>query len=83
MAVVMAGFVDFAITWRADVFGGAPQSSSAANFGTLGINFRARKPYSEDKWYAALQALNCEIPVVPQAKSILGANAFYDAGDDS
>jgi hypothetical protein len=39
-----AGFEDFAITWRADVFGGAPQQSSAATFGTLGINFRARKP---------------------------------------
>ncbi len=39
-----AGFVDFKITWRADVFSGAPQESSAAAFGTLGINFRARKP---------------------------------------
>jgi hypothetical protein len=42
--VLSAGFVDFEITWRADVFSGAPQSSSAAAFGTLGINFRARKP---------------------------------------
>ena len=43
-AIVMrAGFVDFEITWRADVFSGAPQHSSAASFGTLGINFRARK----------------------------------------
>jgi hypothetical protein len=40
---VAAGFVDFEVTWRADVFSGAPQCSSAANFGTLGINFRARK----------------------------------------
>jgi hypothetical protein len=39
-----AGFVDFEITWQADVFHGAPQASSAASFGTLGINFRARKP---------------------------------------
>jgi hypothetical protein len=38
-----AGFTDFAITWRADVFAGAPQQSSAAQFGTLGINFFARK----------------------------------------
>ncbi len=38
-----AGFTDFEITWREDVFAGAPQSSSAAQFGTLGINFRARK----------------------------------------
>jgi hypothetical protein len=42
--VVAAGFVNFEITWRADVFSGATQSSSAADFGTLGINFRARKP---------------------------------------
>jgi hypothetical protein len=41
--VVAAGFTDFAITWRDDVFSGAPQQSSAAEFGTLGINFRARK----------------------------------------
>jgi hypothetical protein len=39
-----AGFADFEITWRADVFAGAPQQSSAAKFGTIGINFRARKP---------------------------------------
>jgi hypothetical protein len=39
-----AGLQDFEITWREDVFNGAPQQSSAASFGTLGINFRARKP---------------------------------------
>jgi hypothetical protein len=39
----VAGFTDFAITWRADVFSGAPQQSSAAQFGTLGINFKASK----------------------------------------
>jgi arsenite methyltransferase len=42
--VANAGFLDFEITWKADVFEGAPQQSSAANFGTKGINFRARKP---------------------------------------
>ncbi len=41
--VEAAGFVDFEITWRAEVFAGAPQASSAANFGTKGVNFRARK----------------------------------------
>jgi hypothetical protein len=61
LAVVAAGFVEFAITWRADVFGGAPQSSSAANFGTLGITFRARKPSNEEEWQAALAALTCEV----------------------
>jgi hypothetical protein len=49
MAVVTAGFVDFEITWRKDVFDGAPQESSAANFGTVGINFRARKAENQEK----------------------------------
>ena len=53
-----AGFVNFAITWRADVFSGAPQSSSAASFGTVGISFRARKAASEEEWASALAALN-------------------------
>jgi hypothetical protein len=56
---VAAGFVDFEITWRGDVFAGAPQSSSAANFGTLGITFRARKAASEDEWQRALESLSC------------------------
>ena len=60
-----AGFVDFEITWRADVFSGAPQSSSAANFGTLGINFRARKALNDEEWAAALAALSCAIPAQP------------------
>lgn len=38
------GFTGFEITWKKDVFTGAPQQSSAAKFGTVGINFRARKP---------------------------------------
>ncbi len=42
--VTEAGFEGFAVTWRADVFSGAPQSSSAHKFGTVGINFTARKP---------------------------------------
>ena len=62
-----AGFVGFEITWRADVFGGAPQSSSAAEFGTLGINFRARKAASEEEWQAALAALACDVPSGGQA----------------
>lgn len=60
--VVMSGFVDFEITWRAEVFSGAPQESSAANFGTVGINFRARKPHNEAEWHAALAELNCDVP---------------------
>ena len=41
--VLTAGFVDVEIPWRADIFSGAPQATSAAAFGTQGINFRARK----------------------------------------
>jgi len=58
---VAAGFVGFQITWRADVFSGAPQSSSAAQFGTVGINFRARKAVSEEEWNRELAALNCAV----------------------
>jgi len=61
--VVASGFVDFEITWRADVFSGAPQASSAAQFGTVGINFRARKARSEKEWELALAALSCEVEV--------------------
>jgi hypothetical protein len=60
--VVAAGFIDFKITWQGDVFSGAPQSSSAASFGTLGINFRARKPVDDAEWEEALAELTCEIP---------------------
>ncbi len=60
-----AGFVDFEITWQADVFSGAPQASSAAAFGTQGINFRARKARDEDEWTAALAALTCDISISP------------------
>jgi hypothetical protein len=63
MAVMMAGFVDFEITWRADVFSGAPQSSSAVDYGTMGINFRAHRPRDEAEWMAALAGLNCAVPV--------------------
>ena len=54
-----AGFVDCEITWRADVFDGAPQASSAAQFGTVGINFRARKALTEEELLAAASSLAC------------------------
>ncbi len=78
-----AGFVGFEITWRADVFSGAPQSSSAAAFGTLGINFCARKALNEQEWEAAWAALMCEVPTNSSGPnvSIFGADAFYDAGE--
>ena len=44
--VTAAGFEGFEITWKKNVFGDAPQEGSAASFGTLGINFQARKPAS-------------------------------------
>ena len=56
-----AGFVDFEITWKADVFSGAPQASSAAKFGTLGINFRARKARDEAESAREMAKLLCEV----------------------
>ena len=58
-----AGFVGFEITWRADVFSGAPQASSAAQFGTVGITFRARKARDADEWSSALADLACRVSV--------------------
>lgn len=80
-AVVNAGFVGFEITWRDDVFGGAPQQSSAAEFGTLGVNFRARKAVTQAEWEAVLDTLSVEASSQEHPVSILGADAFYDAGD--
>ena len=57
-----AGFVDFEITWQADVFIGAPQASSAAEFGAVGITFRACKAANEREWQAAMASLSCEVP---------------------
>lgn len=56
-----AGFVDFAITWRADVFSGAPQASSAEKFGTVGINFRARKARDDAEWERELAKMGCAL----------------------
>ena len=55
-----AGFVDFAIVARYDVFAGAEQASSASEFGTLGITFRARRARDEAEWLGALAELSCE-----------------------
>jgi len=57
---VASGFVEFEITWRGDVFSGAPQASSAAKFGTVAINFRARKATTEDEWLRVVESLVCE-----------------------
>jgi hypothetical protein len=41
--------VRFEILTRLDVYSGAPQQSSAAQFGTMGITFRARRPAGPDE----------------------------------
>ena len=57
-----AGFTDFAIVSRVDVYAGAPQQTSAAKFGTLGITFTARRlRLGEVPVLAA-----CELPVQPE-----------------
>lgn len=56
-----AGFVEFEIVSRVDVYSGAPQSSSAAQFGTVGISFRARRAANDEEWAEALSALGCTI----------------------
>lgn len=40
---------------------GGPQASSAAQFGTKGITFRARKAAGEAEWARALEALRCDL----------------------
>jgi hypothetical protein len=65
---VAAGFVGFEITWRKDIFSDAPQAGSAEKFGTLGINFRARKAANEEEWAAAMVTLSCEVPTQRSAQ---------------
>jgi hypothetical protein len=59
---VAAGFIDFAITWRAEVYADAPQESSAGDFGTLGITFFARKPLNEEEREDYFARQVCEVP---------------------
>jgi hypothetical protein len=59
---VAAGFIDFEITWRAEVYADAPQESSAEDFGTLGINFFARKPLNEREREDYFARQMCEFP---------------------
>jgi hypothetical protein len=58
--VIAAGFVSFDVTWRGDVYKDAPQASSAAKFGTLGINFTARRALDETESLAAMAVLTCQ-----------------------
>ena len=57
-----AGFIDFAITWRAEVYADAPQESSAEDFGTLGITFFARKPLNEQEREDYFARQMCDVP---------------------
>jgi len=69
--VVAAGFVGFEIVARADVFSDAPQATSAASFGTLGITFRARRAADDAEWAAALASLTCEVPHLSEVRATL------------
>lgn len=55
--VANAGFVELKITWCTDVYNGAPQSSSADHFGTIGINFYARKPKNREEWEKEIDSI--------------------------
>jgi hypothetical protein len=59
---VAAGFIDFAITWRAEVYADAPQESSAEDFGTLGITFFAHKPLNEQEREDYFARQVCDVP---------------------
>jgi len=66
---VAAGFINFEITWRKDVFSEAPQAGSAEKFGTLGINFRARRAANEEEWTEAMAALSCKVSAQRSAEA--------------
>jgi hypothetical protein len=71
LAVTAAGFVDFEITSRTDVYADAQQSSSAAEGGTPGITFRARKAVSDEECQQALAALSYGIQGSEQMAKLL------------
>lgn len=52
----------FEIVSTIDVYAGAPQASSAAQFGTLGITFRAVRPAGGEEWEREVAALSCGLP---------------------
>jgi hypothetical protein len=56
-----AGFTGFAILSRIDVYAGAPQHSSAAKFGTLGITFKASRLAAGE----APAVAACDLPARP------------------
>ena len=56
--MAQAGFLEFEITWKKDVFSGAPQQTNAAAFGTQGVNYRARKPNRHYRKLASSEGCN-------------------------
>jgi len=38
-----AGFEDFEIAWRGDIYRDAPQQTAGFDFGIMGISYRSRK----------------------------------------
>ena len=44
-----AGFDDFEIVWRGDIFRDAALQSAAYDFGIMGITYRARKSSAAEK----------------------------------
>ncbi|MFA5835537.1 MAG: hypothetical protein WC837_01155 [Bellilinea sp.] len=44
------------------MYTGARHESSAAEYGTVGINIRARKYETDAEWAAELAKLNCRLP---------------------
>jgi hypothetical protein len=55
------------------VYADAPQSSSAASFGTLGINFTAVRVSNDAEWSAELAALSCTTQGPSHPRSAEGA----------
>jgi SAM-dependent methyltransferase len=47
--IAAAGFKNIEVLWGKDVFSGAPQHSDAAEFGTLGVTIRAKKPAADEE----------------------------------
>ena len=41
--MAVAGFVDFEVTWRRDIFKDAALQEAAFDFGIMGITYQARK----------------------------------------
>jgi hypothetical protein len=61
MSLVAVGFVGVEIPWQGNIFAGASGEESASDFGTLGIDVRARKARDDAEIEAARRALQCDV----------------------